>query len=90
MFSVFLTKKAKMELDKLPVKDYNLCAAALSSLAQNPYPGIGGDKEKLKGYENKYRIHISRSYTAVYRILKDTKRVCVSFFGDIDEGHKEY
>ncbi len=90
MFSVFLKVEARDALTNLGEKDFNLCNSAICALAVNPYPGTGGDKEKLEGYPNRYRLHISRSYTAIYKIDKTTKRVCVSFFGTINKGHKEY
>ncbi|MDO5844636.1 MAG: type II toxin-antitoxin system RelE/ParE family toxin [Methanocorpusculum sp.] len=89
-FTVFVLDKADEALNRLSDEEYDRCVAELNTLALNPYPGFGGDKEKLKGYENRYRIHIGRSYTAIYEINKDKKRVCVSFFGRIGKAHKKY
>lgn len=46
------------------------------------YPGHPGDKEKLS--ENTYRLHISRTYTAFYRINEEKKVVRVYLFGTIN------
>lgn len=89
-FSVFLLDEADAFLHELSEDEFNHCLAGLNTLSLNPYPGIGGDKEKIKGRENKYRIHIGRSYTAIYRIDREKKRVCVSFFGTIGDAHKRY
>lgn len=89
-FRVYLLKDADKALNSLYDDDYNQCNAALNLLSLNPYPGYGGDKEKLKGYDNRYRIHIARTYSAIYKIDKKKKYVCVVFFGTIDEAHKNY
>jgi mRNA-degrading endonuclease RelE of RelBE toxin-antitoxin system len=69
-FSGIVSPQAKKELAAMNEEDHIRCIADLGLLAMNPYPGYGGDKEKLKGYRNRYRIHIGRSYSAIYEIDK--------------------
>lgn len=90
MFELFLHPKADKVLNDLSDEEYLQCSAALSLLAINPYPGSGGDKEKLKGYKNRYRIHIGRSYSAIYQIEKEKKEVTIISFGTIGDIHKKY
>lgn len=52
-FSVIVSPQAKKELAALHEEDHIRCIADLGLLAMNPYPGYGGDKEKLKGYRNR-------------------------------------
>ncbi len=89
-FSVFIFDKANVNLQRLSPSDYSACISSIRSLQDNPYPGKGGDKEKLSGRDNRYRLHIGRSYTAVYKIDKEKKRVCVIAFGSIGAIHKIY
>ncbi len=90
MFELFLHPKADKVLNDLSDEEYLQCSAALSLLAINPYPGSGGEKEKLKGYKNRYRIHIGRSYSAIYLIEKEKKEVTIISFGRIGDIHKKY
>ena len=90
VFALFVLDKANELLQALPPADYTICYAALKDLAKNPYPGVDGDKEKLSGRENKYRLHIGRTYTAIYKIDKEKKRVCVFAFGRIGAMHNKY
>jgi len=74
-------------------KTTRICTEKLRYLADNPYPGRGhGDKEKLPidGRRDRYRLHISRTYTAIYTVLEDNKEVRVLEIVPIDEAHKRY
>lgn len=74
-------------------KTSRICKDHLGNLADNPYPGRGqGDKEKLPidGHRDRYRMHISRTYTAFYTILEDEREVLVLEIVPIDEAHKRY
>ncbi|HJJ53429.1 MAG TPA: hypothetical protein O0X66_02885 [Methanocorpusculum sp.] len=62
----------------------------MSLLGTNPYPRFGGDKEKLKGYKNRYRLHIGRTYIAIYEIYSENQTVIVALFGMIGNMHKRY
>ena len=80
-------------LDAADEKTERICKETLGYLADNPYPGRGrGDKEKLPidGHRDRYRMHISRTYTAFYTVLEDEKEVRVLEIVPIDEAHKRY
>ena len=66
----------------------------LSSLADEPYPRPGagrGDREQLPiDGEELYRMHISRTYTALYTIDEETNAVRVREIVPIDEAHRRY
>lgn len=49
-------------------------------------------KEKLPidGRRDRYRMHISRTYTAIYRVVEDETQVRVLEIVPIDEAHKRY
>ena len=89
-FTVILSPRAKKALFALDREDYLRCTAALNLLGINPYPGFGGDKEELKGYKNRYRLHIGRTYTAIYETYPDDQLVIVALFGTIGDMHKRY
>jgi hypothetical protein len=75
------------------VKTERICKEKLGHLAENPYPGRRrGDKEKrpIDGHRDRYRMHISRTYTATYTVIEDEKEVRVLEIVLIDEAHKRY
>ena len=66
----------------------------LTKLAKNPHPrpgAGGGDREKLPvdGREM-YRLHIGRTYTALYTIHSEAEEVRVREILPIDDAHKRY
>jgi mRNA-degrading endonuclease RelE of RelBE toxin-antitoxin system len=66
----------------------------LRSLGEEPHPRPGagrGDREQLPvdGREM-YRMHISRSYTALYTIEENSQEVRVREILPIDEAHRRY
>ncbi|MFW6317865.1 MAG: type II toxin-antitoxin system RelE family toxin [Halorubrum sp.] len=92
-YEVLLGDEAREFLDVADEKTRRICTENLEYLAENPYPGRGrGDKEKLPidGRRDRYRIHISRSYTAIYTVLEDQNEVRVLEIVPIDEAHKRY
>ncbi len=64
----------------------------LKSLQEGPYPGSGSDKECLHvhGREDTDRVHISRTFTAFYRIHESEKEVHVLAVMSIEQAHKRY
>lgn len=66
----------------------------LTSLSDEPHPRPGagrGDREQLPvDGEELYRMHISRTYTALYTIDEDDNEVRVREIVPIDEAHKRY
>jgi mRNA-degrading endonuclease RelE of RelBE toxin-antitoxin system len=77
-------------LVSLPEKTQKIIRNRLSLLKTDPYPGKGGDKEKLtcRGKKPVYRLHISHSYTALYRIEQDI--VFIFYLDTIERAHKKY
>jgi mRNA-degrading endonuclease RelE of RelBE toxin-antitoxin system len=91
-YQVLLHPDADAFLDDLDEKSERICRENLGYLAENPYPGRGrGDKEGLViDGDERYRMHISRSYTAFYDIYDDQGEVRVTEILPIDEAHKRY
>jgi mRNA interferase RelE/StbE len=87
---VVIDVDAKAFLDRLPKKSRDIVKAKLHILTTNPFLGKGGDKELLYSPKHKevYRLHISRSYTAFYRIEGNT--VLIQWLGSIEQAHKLY
>lgn len=77
-------------LESLPTKSRQIVRNKLSLLKTDPFPGKGGDKEKFtsRGRKPVYRLHISHSYTALYRIEHDT--VFIFYLDTIERAHKKY
>ena len=92
-YDVLLGDDAREFLDVADEKTERVCKEKLAYLTESPYPGRGrGDKEKLPidGRRDRYRMHISRTYTAIYTVLKNEKEVRVLEIVPIDEAHKRY
>jgi mRNA-degrading endonuclease RelE of RelBE toxin-antitoxin system len=91
-FSVIVWHETADAIRHLPDKTRRIIRAALLRLAEDPYPGSHGDKEKLllKGGVLIYRLHISHSFTAFYEIDKDEKLVLVQDVLTIGQAHKKY
>ena len=77
-------------LESLPEKTQHIVRTKLSLLKMDPWPGKGGDKEKFtcRGKKPVYRLHISHSYTALYRIEHDI--VFIFYLDTIERAHKKY
>lgn len=92
-YAVLLGDDAREFLDIANEKTERICKENLGYLAENPYPGRGrGDKEKLPidGRRDRYRMHISRTYTAIYTVIEEEEEVRVLEIVPIDEAHKRY
>jgi len=92
-YNVLLGDQPRKFLDAGDEKTERICREKLGYLAENPYPGRGrGDTEKLPidGRRDRYRLHISRSYTAFYTILEDDSEVRVLEILPIDKAHDRY
>jgi len=91
--AVLLGDDAREFLNVTDEKTERVCKEKLEYLAESPYPGRGrGDKEKLPvdGRRDRYRMHISRTYTAVYTVLEDENEVRVLEIILINDAHKRY
>jgi mRNA-degrading endonuclease RelE of RelBE toxin-antitoxin system len=78
----------------LDEKDQRIVKRNLLELEDDPHPRPGagrGDREKIvyQG-EQLYRLHISRTYTAIYDIIESKSRVEVLDLLPIDDAHKRY
>lgn len=92
-FAVLFRRSAADFLNTLPEKSQRIIAAKLAILQTDPYPGSGGDKECLNtdGVEV-FRLHIGRTFTALYIIHTDTDRnwVEITHLMTIEQAHKRY
>jgi mRNA-degrading endonuclease RelE of RelBE toxin-antitoxin system len=92
-YEVLLGDQAREFLAVADEKTERICKEKLGYLGENPYPGRGrGDKEKLPidGDRDRFRMHISRTYTALYTVLEDERQVRVLKILPIDDAHKRY
>jgi hypothetical protein len=64
-FQIAVSKGALEFINALPSKSQRIVMEKCRALADDPFPGQG-DREalSLRGHEDIYRLHISRSYTA--------------------------
>ena len=90
-FRLVIKKNALEFVNALPSKSQRIVREKCKTLAFNPFPGQG-DKEIIqrKDHEDIYRLHISRSYTAFYKIYKDEKIVKILDIMTIEQAHKIY
>lgn len=92
-YTVLLGADARDFLTVADATTERICTEKLGFLAENPYPGRGrGDKEKLPidARRDRFRMHISGSYTAIYTVQEDDTEVRVLEIVPIDEAHKRY
>ncbi len=93
-YSVLLSDEAREYYGSLDEKSQSIVKRNLEKLEDEPYPrpdAGSGDREKVtvEG-EEMYRLHIGRTHTAFYVVLKDEKQVRVVSIMTIDEAHKRY
>jgi len=90
-FRLVIKKDALEFVNALPSKSQRIVREKCKTLANDPFPG-DGDRELIqrKGHEDIYRLHISRSYTAFYKIYKDEKMVKILEITTIEQAHKIY
>ncbi len=86
-----IKKEALEFINALPQKSRKIVIERCKTLADDPFSGHG-DKEiiKRKGHKDIYRLHISRSYTAFYRIYENEKMVRILDIMTIEQAHKKY
>lgn len=79
-------------LDAIDDKSERIIRDNLEYLEEDPYPGSGrGDKERLPvDGEERYRMHIGRTWTAFYDIYEEDKDVGVLEITSIDDAHDRY
>ncbi len=91
-YEVLLSPEVVAFLDAADGKTERIVRDHLGYLAADPYPGSGrGNKEQLPvDGELRYRMHISRTWTAFYEIYDNAGEVGVLEIVSIDEAHKRY
>ena len=91
VYQLAIKKKALEFVNALPPKSRWLVIEKCKTLANDPFPGQG-DKEIIqrKGHKDIYRLHISRSYTAFYKIYKGERMVKILDITTIEQAHKIY
>lgn len=79
-------------INELPEKSLRIIFDAFKGLERNPWPGTDGDKEKLRTEDplEIYRIHIGRSYSALYTIDTGEHAIRVHDVMTIEQAHKKY
>jgi mRNA-degrading endonuclease RelE of RelBE toxin-antitoxin system len=93
-YEIRIDLEARDFLNSLDEKSRRIIKQNLRKLESNPYPGpqnsIGDIEEvTVKGREV-FRMHISRSYTAFYKVKEQEEKVVVTEIVDIDKAHKMY
>jgi mRNA-degrading endonuclease RelE of RelBE toxin-antitoxin system len=91
-FTIGIELEQARKINSFDEKSRRIIHAKLATLAENPFPGTRGDKEKLclkDGYIL-YRLHIGRTWTAFYRIYEPDKTVRILEILPIDQAHKKY
>ena len=86
-------KSAAIFLQSLPEKTQRIITEKLSILKTEPFPGGIGDKELLFTKDMEvFRLHISRSFTAIYLIHPDPQGnwVEITHIMTIEQAHKRY
>ena len=90
-FVVLLRQSAGEFFNALPDKSQRIVREHLAILKTDPYPGSAGDKERLNTKDMEvYRIHIGRSFTALYLIHSDTGSVEITHLMSTEQAHKRY
>lgn len=93
-FAVLLGEQPQRFLQETDEKTARIVRGNLRKLADEPYPRPGagqGDREKLPvDGDVLYRLHIGRSYTALYTIHDADSEVRVREILPIDDAHKRY
>lgn len=91
-FGILIEKAQVEKINCFDEKSRRIVRARLITLAENPYPGDQGDKEKfsLKNGFILYRLHIGRTWTAFYRIYEQEKIVKILDVMTIEQAHKKY
>ena len=90
-FQIIISKRALEYIEALPPKGQRIVIERCKTLAEDPFPGQG-DREliKRKGHKDIYRLHISRSYTAFYKIYTEERIVKILEIMTIEHAHKIY
>lgn len=91
-FTVKVRNTAAAFIESVPIKSRRMITTALAGLEENPFPGSGGNKERivLRQRRELYRIHIARMFTAFYSVDIRNRVVRVHEVLTIEQAHKKY
>lgn len=93
VYQVLLGNQPRSFLADVDAKTERVIKDNLRKLADDPYPRPGagrGDREQITYKDDDaYRLHISRTYTAIYDIT-EPDRVEIHIIEPIDKAHKGY
>ena len=89
-FKAVIDRKALAYLSELPEKSQRIIKEKCNALAEDPFPGKGGDKELLHLEFKLYRLHVARSFTVFYQVCKKDELVKILEIATIDKAHKLY
>jgi mRNA interferase RelE/StbE len=91
-FLVIVRNTATQFIDSVPEKSRRIIASSLARLEEDPFPGSGGNKERiiLRRGREVYRMHIARMFTVFYSVDLPNKIVRVHEILTIEQAHKKY
>lgn len=93
-YNILLSDEAREYLEALDSKSTGIVKDNLEKLENDPYPrpdsGRGDVKKEVVDGEEVYRLHIGRTHTALFVVLKNQKEVRVFDLLPIDEAHQRY
>ena len=92
-FPVVIRRRCDNFIEDCDDKSRRNIRIRLAILADDPFPGKGGDKELIRAPQGRsgekvYRLHISRHFTAFYTIIDKT--VYITEVMTIEQAHKKY
>jgi len=89
-FEVGIDIDAAAFISKQDLKTRRIIHSHLKLLQHDPFPGKGGDRELLNTRPGMkiYRLHIGRSFTAIYVVEENS--VLVTEVLTIGQAHKKY
>ena len=91
MYRIRIDREANAFLSRFTEKSNRIMRDHLQRLKESPYPGHGGDRERISTTDKEiYRLHIGRSYTVIYQIDRDEHIVYITHILTIEEAHKRY
>ncbi|KDE54729.1 type II toxin-antitoxin system RelE/ParE family toxin [Methanoculleus sp. MH98A] len=89
-FRILINKKALESIRSLSEKSRRIVMEKLKTLQDDPYPGSDRERLHVHGREDTYRLHISRTFTAFYRIHEPELEVHILAVMSIGQAHKRY
>ena len=87
---VVIDRKALKYLSDLPEKSQRIIRELCHALAEDPFPGQGGDKELLHLEFRLYRLHVGRSFTVFYQISEEEGQIRILDIVTTEKAHKLY